>query len=242
MHALLAEKTYPEMLGLDVRDPATWFPWFVAASLFAKPISAAVARTTAQLLFKERIRSPNAIKRCGWDGLVTILDLGGYVRYDFSTATKLLAIAAALPGNHLREIVTWASSAADIEDHLTRIPGVGPKTVAIFLRELRGVGGPPIPVSGEAKAAARRLRLETAMADRTGLELSRLESVLVRTWVEHCKRGRWQGCPAGRFCGCAPPGGPRGRGGRTHGVAERDPTPLDEKRRGTPAAPPCGDG
>ncbi|HYM40783.1 MAG TPA: hypothetical protein VEY12_11705 [Thermoplasmata archaeon] len=203
---LLRERTYPELLGLDVRDPKDWFPWFVAASLFAKPISAAAARTTAQLLFKEGIRSPRTIERRGWDGLVTILDLGGYVRYDFSTATKLLAIAAALHGDRLRRIVTQASSVREAEVELTRIDGVGPKTVQIFLRELRGVGGPAVPLSEEAMGAARRLGLEGVTA--AASDLSRLESVLVRIWVEHCKRGRWSTCPAAAACGCRPRGAP----------------------------------
>lgn len=201
---LLSQKTYPELLGLDVTDPEDWFPWFVAASLFAKPISAAAARTTAQLLFKEGIRSPKAIERCGWDRLVTILDLGGYVRYDFSTATKLLTIATALPRNRIHRIVTAAKSTNGIEDQLTRIRGVGPKTVAIFLRELRGVGGPPVAVSEEARGAARKIGLGPRRLDLTGRDLSRLESVLVRIWIEHCKRGRWSTCPAGRSCGCTP--------------------------------------
>ena len=200
---LLAQPTYPELLGLDVGDPDDWFPWFMAASLFAKPISAAAARTTAQLLLKEGVRSATAIERRGWDGLVTILDLGGYVRYDFSTATKLLAIAAALPEERLRNLVQQ-SSATEVETELTKIKGVGPKTVTIFLRELRGVGGPPVPISEEALAAAKRLRLRLDARTRRGRELSRLESVLVRTWVEHCKRGRWETCPAGTLCGCSP--------------------------------------
>jgi endonuclease III len=200
---LLAQKTYPELLGLDVSAPADWFPWFVASSLFAKPISAAAARTTALLLFKERVLSPAAIKRVGWEGLVAILDLGGYVRYDFSTATKLLTLAAALPRDRLRRVVSGAASAKDVEAELTKIQGVGPKTVAIFLRELRGLGGPPVPVSEEARSAAKRLQLKLRALDVAGRDLSRLESVLVRTWVEHCKRGRWQSCPAGAMCGCA---------------------------------------
>lgn len=201
---LLAQKAYPELLGLDVRDPEDWFPWFVAASLFAKPISAATARTTAQLLFREGIRSPAAIERRGWDALVAILDLGGYVRYDFSTATKLLAIAHALPSDRIRSVVTEASSAKAIEEQLTKVKGIGPKTVEIFLRELRGVGGPPLATSEEAKEAARRLRLPLTTLHLPDQDKSRLESVLVRIWVEHCKRGRWQGCPAGAMCACRP--------------------------------------
>ncbi len=202
IRSLLAQKTYPELLGLDVRDRDDWFAWFVASSLFAKPISAAAARTTAQLLFRQGIQSPEAMERCGWDGLVAILDLGGYVRYDFSTATKLLAIASALPRSRLREIVTGATSAKEIEDRLTEIKGVGPKTVAIFLRDLRGVGGPALPVSEEAKAAAKRLHLDLRALNLADRGLARLESVLVRTWIEHCKRNRWTNCPAGTFCGC----------------------------------------
>lgn len=219
LRTLLAQETYPEMLGLDVNNRDDWFAWFAASSLFAKPISAAAARTTAQLLFREGVRSPEAIERCGWDGLVTILDLGGYVRYDFSTATKLLAIASALPGKRLREIVTAATSATEIEDRLTEIRGVGPKTVAIFLRELRGVGGPAFPISEEARAAARRLRLNLETRRPADRELSHLESVLVRIWVEHCRRKRWTGCPAGTMCGCmrlkgAQPGRSRSGGGK----------------------------
>lgn len=202
VRALLMQKTYPELLGLNVDDPEDWFPWFVASSLFAKPISAAAARVTALLLFKERIVSPAAIERCGWEGLVTILDLGGYVRYDFSTATKLLAIAAALPGDRLRRIVTGAVSAKDVVEQLTEIKGVGSKTVQIFLRELKGVGGPQIPLSDEARAAAKRLRLKES--DWAGRDRSRIEGILVRIWIEHCRRGRWQTCPAGAMCRCAP--------------------------------------
>lgn len=199
---LLGQFTYPEGLGLDVTREEDWFPWFVAASIFAKPISANVARKTAWLLLKEGLRTPEAIRRCGWDGLVALLDLGGYVRYDFSTADKLLLIAGALQRNRLGRLRTEASSMEEIERELTRIPGVGPKTVQIFLRELRGMWPIDMPVGEEARSAARRLRLPVKAAGFTGHDLSRLESVLTRTWVEHCKRGRWQACPAGEFCGC----------------------------------------
>ena len=49
VHTLLAQKTYPERLGLDVSDPGDWFPWFVASSLFAKPISASAASRSAPM-------------------------------------------------------------------------------------------------------------------------------------------------------------------------------------------------
>ncbi len=35
---------------------------------------------------------PETIVKTGWDGLVSALDAGGYVRYVFKTATKLLEV------------------------------------------------------------------------------------------------------------------------------------------------------
>lgn len=202
---LLAQQTYSEMLGLHLEDEADWFPWLIASSLFAKPISAAVARAAAGRLFKDGVKNPRTIKQRGWDRLVDLLDRGGYVRYDFSTATKLLALATALPGSRLQRVMAEASSLEQIQERLMAIKGVGPKTVEIFLRELRGLGHRiALPVSPEARMAARRLRIDVDALGLPAKHLARLESVLVRIWVEHCKRHRWETCPAGAACGCVP--------------------------------------
>lgn len=205
MRRLLAQPTYPEMLGLHLEDKADWFPWLMASSLFAKPISAAIARAAAIRLFKAGVKSPRTIKQRGWHRLVALLDRGGYVRYDFSTATKLLGLAAALPGSRLQRVMGEASSFDQIQECLMAIKGVGPKTVEIFLRELRGIGPDiALPVSPEARLAARRLRIDVDALGLPARDLARLESVLVRIWVEHCKRHRWETCPAGAGCGCGP--------------------------------------
>jgi len=202
---LLAEQTYPEMVGLDLERKADWFPWLIASSLFAKPISAAVARAAAERLFKNGMTSARRIQQRGWHRLVALLDLSGYVRYDFSTATKLLAIAAALPGDRLERLVTDARSLEEIREPLIAIKGVGPKTVEIFLRELKGIGHPlPLAMSPEARMAARRLRIDVSALRLSARQAARLESVLVRVWIEHCRRHRWETCPAGAGCMCAP--------------------------------------
>jgi endonuclease III len=203
VRALLRQKTYAEMLGLDLEDKSDWFPWFVAAALFAKPIRAEVARNTASLLFTEGVTTPEAIEKRGWDDLVTLLDRGGYVRYDFSTATRLLTLAGALPGDRLQRIVA-DTPLSEIRKRLMEIKGVGPKMVEIFLRELRGIRRTPLPMSQEAKRAARRLKIGLERIRLREKDLARLESVLVRVWIEHCKRRRWRTCPAGRACGCLP--------------------------------------
>lgn len=76
-----------------------------------------------------------------WDGLVEILDRTGYVRYDFSTASKLLEIAANLKERYgsLENLYAEAKDSQDLEKKLLEFKGVGSTTVNIFLRELKGI-------------------------------------------------------------------------------------------------------
>jgi hypothetical protein len=52
-----------------------------------------IARRTFQEFETAGVITPGNIINTGWDKLVEILDSGGYVRYDFSTASDLLNIA-----------------------------------------------------------------------------------------------------------------------------------------------------
>jgi hypothetical protein len=85
-------------LGIDLtgNDPANIFKWFLAAKLFGALISTGIAAQTFREFERRGVATPERILAAGWDGLVSILDAGGYVRYDFSTATRLLAIMEAL--------------------------------------------------------------------------------------------------------------------------------------------------
>ncbi|HKV58434.1 MAG TPA: hypothetical protein VJO32_09125, partial [Ktedonobacteraceae bacterium] len=89
---------YAKELGIDLASgrETEYFKWFLACLLFGKPIQQEVAKRAYQELVKEGIVSPEAILRAGWDKLVEVLDRGHYVRYDFSTATKLLDVSTAL--------------------------------------------------------------------------------------------------------------------------------------------------
>ncbi|MCK4968794.1 MAG: hypothetical protein KAS12_07100 [Candidatus Aenigmarchaeota archaeon] len=51
-----------------------------------------MAKKTYFAFEKAGLLTPNKILEAGWDKLVKVLDQGHYVRYDFSTATKLLEI------------------------------------------------------------------------------------------------------------------------------------------------------
>ena len=206
LRGLRAIPSFAEELQLDLARPSDWFPWFLTASLFAKPISSAAALRTAALLLRTGIRTPRAVESTGWDGLVRLLDAGGYVRYDFSTADKLLGIARSLRDPEtLRSLATEAEYPA-VERQLTAVPGVGPKTVEIFLRELQGIWESSPPWSREARSAAHRLGLRVSGLPLIPSHRRPVESGLVRVWIEHCKPGHWVDCPLGPDCGCRPPG------------------------------------
>jgi hypothetical protein len=77
------------------------------------------------------------ILETGWDWLVKILDEGGYVRYDFSTATKVLNVFGNLKKEYngdLWQIYYAAQDSKEIEERLKNLgKGIGDVTVSIFL-------------------------------------------------------------------------------------------------------------
>jgi endonuclease III len=127
-------------LGIDLasKKESAYFHWFLACLLFGKPIQQEVAKRTYEEFVKEKLTTPDAILQAGWDRLVEVLDQGHYVRFDFSTATKLLDISRTLKENYgtLTNLIQQSSSAKDLSAHLQQFKGVGPKTAEIFLRDL----------------------------------------------------------------------------------------------------------
>src|SRR3984893_19214127 len=92
------KKIYAKDLGIDLasKQETEYFKWFLASLLFGKPIQQEVAKRTYFEFVKEGLVTPVAIRQAGWDKLVEVLERGHYVRYDFSTATKLLDVSKAL--------------------------------------------------------------------------------------------------------------------------------------------------
>src|SRR5947209_16065583 len=92
------KKIYAKELGIDLssKQEAEYFKWFLACLLFGKPIQQDVAKRTYFEFVNEGLTNPDAILQAGWDKLVEVLDRGHYVRYDFSTATKLLDVSKVL--------------------------------------------------------------------------------------------------------------------------------------------------
>lgn len=185
--------SYSQELGLDLHKPRDRFKWFLASILFAKRISADLARKTYRLFESERLTTPDALLRAGWDRLVEVLDLGGYVRYDFSTATNLLEMAKELKKlGGLEKLHEQAKDPRDLEKRLQGLRGMGPVGVNIFLRELRGIW---------PKAVPNPSKLALEMGGLLGIEdVSRFESALVRLKLEYCKKRRCDECPVREYC------------------------------------------
>jgi len=155
-------RLYSEELGVSVSGgDDEVFKWFLASLLFGAPITESSAAKTYACFRSRGVLTPRGILEAGWDGLVEILDEGGYTRYDFKTADKLLEVAGNLTrayGGSLSRLCRLASDARDLEDRLKALgKGVGDVTVSIFLRELRGVWekADPYPTSLELLGGAR---------------------------------------------------------------------------------------
>lgn len=191
---------YSEELGIDLKEPSGRFKWFLASILFGARISEKIAMNTYNCFERYGLDSPDKIVTAGWDELVKILDEGGYVRYDFSTATKLLEIMGALKDRYgsLEDIYEQSSDTKDLGRKLQEFKGIGAVTTQIFLRELRGVWHISPEVSSRAKNVAENVDIN--LHEYEGEKLSRIETALVKLSLRYCKKKRCEECPMKGFC------------------------------------------
>ena len=156
---------YSAELGIDLAggESGEVYKWFLAALLFGARISEAIAAHAYREFERAQLLTPEKILAAGWDRLVRVLDRGGYVRYDFKTATKLLDINRALMQQYqgdLNRLHAACRDEAELERRLKALgKGIGEVTVNIFLRELRGIWRLAAPLPSErAIRSARTLR------------------------------------------------------------------------------------
>ncbi|MEW6215059.1 MAG: hypothetical protein AB1478_07665 [Nitrospirota bacterium] len=147
-------------INLSSGDSREIFKWFLASILFGTRISETIVINTYREFEKEGVLSSDNILNKGWDGLVEILDRGGYVRYDFKTATRLLDVNGTLMDRYrgdLNILHSLASDPKDLEERLKALgKGIGDVTVNIFLREMRGIWQKAKPLPSELVIMAAR--------------------------------------------------------------------------------------
>ncbi len=211
-------------LGIDLAsgDSEEIFKWFLASILFGARIGEKIAANTYREFERRGLLTPQRILDTSWDGLVEILDSGGYVRYDFKTATQLLEIMGTLQERYagdLNLLHQQAIDERDLESRLMEFKGIGPVTTNIFLRELREVWekADPLPSDltilaarnlgltdslGQTQEARKRalIDLESAFLGVEDITFSDFESALVRLGKGWCRRERHAHCPIAEWC------------------------------------------
>jgi hypothetical protein len=187
------------MLGIDLKSGKDQeiVKWFLAAILYSKPIRENSATRTYRLFENQGVTSSSSIVRAGWDRLVSILDEGGYTRYDFSTADKLLQVFGNLQKRHggdLTRLYEESKNERELEANLKGLgKGIGDTTVSIFLRDMRYVWNRteprPTPL---VKTALKKLRIRdlNQYAKRHRMDIVELETALLRYSKDFLKKGR----------------------------------------------------
>jgi len=169
----MRQETTAADLGIDLasRKEEELFKWFLACLLFGKPIQTNIAVRAYQGLTAAHLTSPGAILKAGWDELVHLLDEAHYVRYDFSTATKLLEISEELKRRYgnLTSLIAQSKSSRELSRRLQEFKNVGPVTARIFLHEAQRYWSLSAPSQNAGSEGASACRNNTARHQRHDL-------------------------------------------------------------------------
>ncbi|MEM1566014.1 MAG: hypothetical protein QW510_02855 [Candidatus Bathyarchaeia archaeon] len=213
---------YSTVLGINIESGREdeIFKWFLASILFGAPIKETSVIKTYRCFEKHNVLTPKAILAAGWNGLVRILDEGGYARYDFRTADKLLEAMRNLIEKYdgkLTKIYENAGGSQELENLLKGLgKGIGDTTISIFLRELRVVWdkAKPNPTSlvvlaaknlgivneGSPKNILQQLEefwAENAVPNKSFVNF---ETALLRLGKNYCRRAKCNRCPVKAGC------------------------------------------
>jgi len=217
-------QTYSRELGIDLSrcKSSEIFKWFLAAILFGTRISETITKNTYLRFVEYDILTPQKIARLGWQRLVDVLDSGGYVRYDFKTADKLLEVMQNLMTEYrgdLNILYQLATGAADLEWKIQDLGnGIGPTTTRIFLRELRTIwekAKPPIsPIAllcagnlGIISPDVENISVIMKILNKIWTENGRavpdfpvFESALIRVGKDYCRKNHCSTCLMNSLC------------------------------------------
>jgi len=215
-------QSYSEILGIDLRgrNDGEIFKWFLASVLFGAPISETSAIRTFKCFEKHRVLTPEKVLETGWNGLVGILDEGGYTRYDFKTSDKLLEVMGNLTekyGGNLNLLHEQSSGSYDLEKRLKDLgKGIGDVTVSIFLRELRDVWEkadpkptPLVILSAKNLGMTKRESPKEALGELKefwrrnevpGATFINFETALLRLGKGFCRKAKCRLCVLREYC------------------------------------------
>lgn len=188
-------KRYSQQLGINVEKEG--FKWFLASLLFGAPIRESTAMKTYKVFEKYGYTTPQKILEAGWDELVRCLDEGGYTRYDFKTADKLLEVCKNLTKEGLDGIYEKAADGKALKESLKSLgKGIGDGTISIFLREMDMWEKAQHKISKYAEMAAKNLGLREDEA----IKNVEMEIALMKLGRDYCRREKCNVCPLNHRC------------------------------------------
>ncbi len=119
-----------------------------------QPIQREIAQQAYARLISAGLPTPDILLDAGWDELVRLLDEAHYVRYDFSTATKLLEACQELKqrSGSMTALIAQTKCASELFARLQHFKHIGPVTARIFTRDVRSVWyGSPVRLTRPPK-------------------------------------------------------------------------------------------
>lgn len=135
--------THDLRIELQGGNEAGLFKWLLASFLMGKRIQGAIAAKAYQVIIEQhQLDTPQKLAHCTHRQLVVMLGQAHYVRYDETTASRLLALASKLNDEYEGKVSNIAKASADLqafEKRLSEFEGIGPKTIEIFMREAAAV-------------------------------------------------------------------------------------------------------
>lgn len=206
---------YSAELGIDVdAGDREVERWFLASTLFGARISASIAGRAFRVLTGAGLARIGQVRHLPSADLIGMLDAGGYARYDYRTASRLLALSELIGERYDGQVAMIGRTFPSYQGlcaALDALPGWGPVTIRLFLRELRGVWPGATPPLDERAASAGRhldilgdgaggpdLTVLFGLAGAAGLDPRDLESGLVRLDLAHARA--MASCPGGQDC------------------------------------------
>lgn|GEM_PF-128173 len=196
------------------------FKWFVTSVLLGSTLGEDMAMNVYRRLEKARVNSIDILARIGPLDLVNIVQQGGYEALDMRTAKRLLHAAGSLKQDYqgdLNRLHFFAEDERDLERRLRGLAmGIGPVTLYIFLRELRGLWDKAAPrlsdaallasnnlglgQEGDATCALERLRMLWDTDEQDETHFGDFEVALEKLGTRYCRRKRCSACPMRPEC------------------------------------------
>ncbi|WP_370328901.1 endonuclease [Mycolicibacterium hippocampi] len=139
-----AGTTFAEEAGIRLRDkPMPLFQLLMLCMLASKPIDAHIAVRAAREMNRAGLRTARAVRDAERSALIGAFGRAHYVRYDESSATRAVEIAAAVTDNYggdLRRLaVAGGRDVPETKRLLQQFKGIGDTGADIFLREIQDI-------------------------------------------------------------------------------------------------------